>query len=360
MNNGIASPTGRRRRVSVCWSLVCIALVMLTGSMKLHAHRNGHGAEHAAPAVAPAGATASELIATLQSFRVGGEPSALDRAEILAARLLTAAPNDLRARYLAARVAQAAHEFTAALEHLQVVLYARPADGPANALAASILTLQGQGGQALAHCRQARIDWLERAACRLRARQVMDDSPGERDLGRFERLLAALPNGVAPRQRAWLFATAGDLAAQLNLWPRALKHYQSAQALEPATRHQAALAEALLQLRRPDDVLALIGAGTTAFGLRVKRARATRALGQSTDSALESEVSALLRLGDLAHARELGEYLLYVAEDAVRAEQILRAGMSLQREVADVRLLREAASRLAGLSHTLPEFIGAN
>ena len=346
----IVSPPKRLNR----WiGMSIIALTLVISAAVTKAHPGGHNAtdkeiahaaekhEHEDHVV-----NLSAVLEALRSFRETGAADDLERARGPMRQALARAPRDTRVRYLAARVAQAEHDFAGALEHLAPVLVARPADGPANALAASILTLQGQGELALVHCDRARIDWLERSGCRLRAQQATGEPPVETDLRRFLRLLHALPETVAAEKRAWLLATAGDLAAQHDLWGLAHEQFQAALVLDNSTRHRAAVAEALLQLQRPSEVLRLIRADSEALGLRVKRARAAQALGMPTDTGLAGDIDALRRVGDVSHAREAGEYLLYVAEDLAGASAILRAGLAVQREADDVRLVREAQRRL--------------
>ena len=334
------------------WQLrrVLVAAAATLCAAVAQGHPGGH---HTAEGHAAAPVSA---LTALAAFRLSGDGLHLSRAMRLSEAALADYWADPATRYAAARVAQAAHQFDTALEHLRWVFAARPADGPAHALAAAIHTLRGEGDAALRHCRAGRLGALEQLGCSLRARQATPAPPTARERHRFEALLDrltavpddALPSGVAVATEllAWLRATAGDLAATDGDWQVAHAQFRRAYALEPTTRHAAALAESLLQLGRPAAVLALLPPASPALALRVKRARAQLVVRQAGSGRelqrLRHDMAQLQRQGDLEHARELGEYLLFVAGDALAARDVLRQGLTRQREWADEQLFHQA------------------
>ncbi len=111
---------------------------------------------------------------------------------------------------------------------------------------------------------------------------------------------------------------------------------------------RAALADVLLAQHDPAGASALLAGREVIDNLLVRRAIAEqRAYGPEADALtqhMHERIAAAAERGDRVHMREEAMFVLAVDNDAPRALAIARANWDVQKELADARLLVEAAA----------------
>lgn len=287
----------------------------------------------------------------LRRARELGDGAALGAAKAALAPWLEGPEPPPEARLARARIRAAEHRFEEALADLDALRETRPEDPEVHLARAEILRTLGRLDAARAACDD--LAGTARGAltvgCVASIASLREG--GEEVLEALEPVIEQA--GAFPAEvRAWLCAVAGEGWHARGDLERALASYRNALSLgaKDVWVH-AAHADVLLDLGRAPQVVALLGREEAAGPLLVRLARAERLANvggkvrrRARLRALD-EAHALARTrGDVPHHREEALVHLHLREDPAQALVAARAGWEVQREVADLRVLLEAAA----------------
>lgn len=283
--------------------------------------------------------------AAVEEGRTRSDPRFYGRAAAALApwSAATDAPRDVR--ILRAVIAQAGHDFAAARAALDVLIGENPADLQARLSRASIRMVTGDGAGAAEDCAAVRDPraLLPATVCRARAAALVGQA--EAGLAALRRAMSAV--GTAdPAQRRFAALVEAELLASLGR-PEEAERVLAADAAGAGVPDLAARADLLLDLDRPDEVLALLDGHGDADVLLLARLRAAVALDDTRAAdwtrLLSDRFAAAAEAGVALHRREEARFRLSVTGDAAGALALARDNWAVQKEVADTRLLLEAA-----------------
>jgi Tfp pilus assembly protein PilF len=283
----------------------------------------------------------------IDSARASGDPRPLGRAEAILAPFADQARPELYV--LRATIAQARHDFSAALVDLERALALDADDAQAYLTRASLLTVLGRYREAREACEP--LGRLAPGFVRALCSANVDGYNGERTraLATFQQALAQTR---LPSERAWALSLLCEHAFWGGELERADGACRASLALDASDRYTRALyADVLLERGQPERVLALT-AEQRALGYRddallLRRALAARAV--EADEAvqlaamLEARFAHSRARGDRVHQREEARFLLALGREPREALRLAREGFAAQRELWDVRLLLAAA-----------------
>lgn len=254
-------------------------------------------------------------------------------------------PADLRVARAVLR--QFSHDFDAALADLNGVVKDDPAHVQARAWIAAISMVQARYELARQACDQMAPHALPLQAASCTASVDAATGQARRAVASFEGALAAEP-AASPDLRLWVLTRLAETQERLGNPAAAEGAYRAALALGQDDSYLlAAYADFLLDRQRPGDVLVLLkdrernDLHLLRLALAGKMLRHERAGGWQ--AALAARFDAARQRGDTAHQKEEARFALAVLGDAARALPLARANYAVQREVADARVLLEAA-----------------
>jgi tetratricopeptide (TPR) repeat protein len=288
--------------------------------------------------------------------RVSGDPRYAGYAQAALMRWwdLEAPPRDVL--LMRATLRQRVHDFDGALIDLDGVLKSRPDDAQARLTRATVLQVQGRYPAALEDC-----SILRRLAQELVATTCLTSIgsvTGHLQESYAQLKLALELNPEAdPAIRSWVLTGLAEMAAHAGMAQEAESHFHAALALDDSDFYLlGAYADFLLDEGRPAEVERLLADKTRADPLLLRYALALKALSSprlpATTEQLGARFEASRLRGDRVHLREEARFTLHVLNDAPRALRLANDNWAVQREVADVRILLEAASA-AGDAPTL-------
>ncbi len=252
--------------------------------------------------------------------------------------------------YLAAVARQQQHDFAGALRLLDGLLAGDPGHLDARLLRATLRLVQGDLPAARDDCRA--LTELAPAPGFLCLSSTYTLAPEGPDVARELTRLLQTPGGVEGALRVWALSLAGEIAWMQGDARGAEQALRAALTLDPAGQREAVmLADVLLAGGRADEVPPLLSAypATDAIALRRLRAAAAgasldRAETAAARRALTTRVAEAQSLGLSAHAREEGQFLLWIEGDAKGALQRAEANWQNQKEFDDAVLFLQAAA----------------
>jgi hypothetical protein len=294
---------------------------------------------------APGGEAATALAsAYFERARTLREPAFVGRAEAVLAPLVAKHIASDAQRRLYAEALQYRHAFGVAGTLLDEVLAANPRDAEARTQRAALRLVRGDFGGARSDCAAlaARGDRFSTAGIACLAQALA----GSGEFARARALLDAYPSNAvqAGASRAYLLAVRAELRERAQDLDGAIADYGAALAEAPrddATR--AALTDALWARGEAVDARALLEVERPSLALLTRLA-----LYAASDERAGARAFAAAQLalesgrGDVVHGREAA-LLALDAGDARRALDAAQANFTLQRELADVRVLARAA-----------------
>lgn len=252
-------------------------------------------------------------------------------------------------RLLRATLLQANHQFAPAMDDLNAITAAQPANAQAWLTRAAVQTVRGDYAGATSSC--ARLSSLAGplvaftclAAARANAGPV---APTARLL---QASLARGGDDEPAEVRAWAQTLLAELAARRND-PQADAHFRAALALSPRDSYLlGAYADYLLDQHRAADVLRLLQAHHRVDSLLLRHALALQQTGspalRAAVAELQARFSEAARRGNSVHQREQARFVLHLLHDAPSALALAKQNWQVQKEAADVRLLLETALR---------------
>jgi tetratricopeptide (TPR) repeat protein len=281
--------------------------------------------------------------AEIERSRESGDQRPLGRAEALLAAF--AKTPSAPVLVLRATIAQARHQFTAALADLDAALKLDASDPQAHLTRASLLGVLGRYAEARESC--APLAQLAPAFVVLLCRANLDVYTAQRPAA-LTALQQALSGTHTPGQRAWVLSVLCEQAFWSAELDPAARYCRSALMYDAGDRYTRALyADVLLQQGAFDDVLTLVPEDSEDDALLLRRALAllsrSREAAAGVVQALRQRFAQSRDRGDRVHQREEARLLLALGDEPARVLQLAREGFAAQREPWDLRLLIEAA-----------------
>jgi Tfp pilus assembly protein PilF len=246
-----------------------------------------------------------------------------------------------------ATIRQAQHDFVPALADLAQALDRDPRNVQAWLTRSTVELVIGDPRRARESC-----DRLAPLTVRLIATTCIAaaESLSGRAEPAYRTLLDALASSrkAPPGIEAWSRSVLADIAERLGKDSEAETLYREALALTPDdTYTRAALADFLLDRNRAKAALDLLEADTTADALLLRALLAAQAVGDARAQAWAQQLAARYEAsrarGDNTHLREEARFELQVRGNAARALALAAENWRTQRDLADARMLMEAA-----------------
>lgn len=254
----------------------------------------------------------------------------------------------VEARLLRAILLQTVHRFPEAQADLAAVTAQAPANAQAWLTRAVVETVRADYDGATRSCARlsSLADELVTAACianvgamtgRLHASEALLDAT-----------YARAP-GTDPEVDAWVQGSLAEMAARRGDRARARERFGRALRIAPGDVYLlGAYADFLIEAGGAQQAASLLAPHLRVDGLLLRHALALQAGGR--ESELASEVAELAarfeageRRGDGVHLREQARYELSLRRDPRRALALARRNWDMQKELADARILLEAA-----------------
>lgn len=292
--------------------------------------------------------------ADIQRARTLSDPRYLGRAQATLGRWWKLAEPPADVLLLRATIEQSLHDFTAARADLDRLIAIRPDDAQAHLTRAVVATVRADYAAARESCDAvARLaPPIVAATCRAPL-DAMGGVAGARTTGEhvaaaYHALATALQRRTTPALRAWALTTLAELAIQRGDEAAAAHHLESALSTDPDDAYtRAALADTRLAQHDPTGASALLAGYEQIDNLLVRRAIAEHEA-HGPDAArlarmMHERIAAAAERGDRVHQREEAMFVLAVDGDAPRALAIARANWDVQKELADARILVQAA-----------------
>ncbi|WP_256082005.1 hypothetical protein [Massilia sp. YIM B04103] len=252
-------------------------------------------------------------------------------------------------RLLRATLLQNSHRFAEAQADLLALTEQNPGDAQAWLTRATVHVAQGQYAEAKAAC--ARLSLL--ASPLVSAACIANAAGLSGDLAQSEGLLRAVlqryPDEAAGL-RVWAQTLLAEMATRRGDAAAAEQSFRSALATDPRDGYLlGAYADFLLDQKRADEVVGLLRMHGRADALLLRYALALRQSGKdaaalaAAGNELQARFQAAAMRGDTVHRREEARYALHLRGDGKAALRLALANWQVQKEVADARILLEAA-----------------
>jgi tetratricopeptide (TPR) repeat protein len=286
--------------------------------------------------------------AAIELSRARSDPRYLGQAESALRPFWEMPSPPTESLVLRATIRQSSHDFEGALADLDVVLRATPDDAQAWLTRAVVRTVLARYDEAKADCAELvrRAPALVVAVCSETIASLTGDAAGA--YARLALREAATAPTLSPGERAWASSVLGELAVRAGKNDAARAHFAASLLAEPGDPYVlGALSDLDLDTGRAGDVVARLRGHEDNDGLLLRLALAEKALGHPDAPAhtalLADRFRASALRGDVVHRREEARFRLVLEGDADRALGLAAENWAVQREVADARVLLEAA-----------------
>jgi hypothetical protein len=288
----------------------------------------------------------------LELYRAEGDPRLVGYARVALAPWSQTQDPPLEIALQRALVAQTEHRFAEAAADLERLIVRAPRDPRPWLISAAIDLVHGDYAASRRACGRLLLlaDASVAGVCLAAVQAVTGDVARA-----YDYLAATLKNHARELDTsiaAWLTTLAAETAAALGREREADAHFHAALDLEqrlyrrPSIYLLATYSDFLLELDRPDAVLALLDTAPAADPILLRLALAKRRL----DTPIADELEMLryrlqlpLAGEDDAHAREAAYLALYLLDDSRAALDLAIRNFGAQREPIDARLVLEAA-----------------
>ena len=323
------------------------ALLMLYASLAWSsalAHNvNGEEPTHRSVTMT-AGHPSDEARELIRAFRQTGDDRNLDAAWKRLQPMLEHGAQDVSILIDAATVAQARHDFDAALALIDRALTAQPGFDQAWLLRASIQLVRGDADHAQAACDRLRsVPVFVAVTCRARVGITRGDQANA--LRMLEAMLTRVDSESANQEAlAWTLSVAGDAAAAVD-HESAIGYYEQSLEIVESSQVRAALVDVLLTTDRVAAARGVLESGHNALPLAVRRLIVAVRLGETDLVAddiarTDHEFRHWIAANDWAHAREMARFYIDVLDRPDIAKRLARINLGMQREPEDVLLAR--------------------
>jgi tetratricopeptide (TPR) repeat protein len=283
----------------------------------------------------------------IERYRALSDPRYLGRAQATLGPWWTLPEPPPDVLLLRATIEQSIHQFAEARADLDRLIRARPGDAQAQLTRAVVATITADYAAARDSCRA--IAALASAVVLATCEAPLDAIAGKADeaYARLARLVALARSGDTG-VRGWALTQLAELAWMRGDTGAAAAHARGALALDPDDAYaRNLLADILMATGHAADADQLLAGREQIDSHLVRRAIAEHDL-HGADAArlvaaMRDRIAAAAERGDRVHLREEARFTLAVERDAVRAVTIARDNWDAQKELADARLLAEAA-----------------
>lgn len=273
--------------------------------------------------------------------RTESDPRYLGRAQALLARWWKDASPPAEVLFLRATIQQSLHQFAAARADLDLLVAARPHDVQAHLTRAVVATVTADYAAARESCTVLATIAAPviAAACNAPLAALAGDIDGA-----YRALAQTIDTRTPAHLRAWALTTLAELAIQRGDDGLAQEHLRAVLARDPDDAYARA---ALADIVAPAEAVTLLAGYDAIDNLLVRRAiaahRASSPEATALAAAMRERINAAATRGDSIHQREEAMFALALDGDAPRALRLARANWDVQKELADARLLVEAA-----------------
>ena len=276
-----------------------------------------------------------------------GDPRYVGYASSVLAPLEQAAPRDSRYWLVRGQLQQYGHDFDGALASLRRASQLAPGAAEPVAWRAAIHMVQARYPFAAAECDQlARIaPPLLASGCTAYVRATTGQLiPGYDMLSKA----VAAEKDVAPELMLWVQTRLAEMAARLQRWGDAERHYRLALAQGITDQFLlASFGDFLLLRERPAEVLQLLAGWERSDVLLLRLALAGRAANdpraREWQAQLRERFDAAARRGDRLHEQEAARWALELENDPARALAYAKDNYARQKEPRDAEILLRAA-----------------
>ena len=283
----------------------------------------------------------------VERYRVLSDPRYLGRAQATLARWWKLAEPPPDVLFLRATIEQAVHEFAEARADLDRLVRLRPEDAQAQLTRAVVATVTGDYAAARQSCRA--IAGLVSAIVVATCEAPLDAIAGKADEA-YARLatLVSATRGGDPGVRGWALTELAELAYMRGDSDAAAAHLRAGLALDGEDAYaRNLLADVLMATGRSAEASSLLAGREPIDSHLVRRAIAEHEVHGRDEArlvaAMRERIAAAAERGDRVHLREEARFALAVELDPARALRIARDNWGMQKELADARLLAEAA-----------------
>jgi len=303
----------------------------------------------------------------IDAARELGDPRYLGQAQAALTPWWTEADPPTAALLLRATVKQSQHDFSGALRDLDRLVAREPTNAQARLTRATVLTVQGRYADARQDCAALaqRTSPLVVATCLAAPSSLSGDDAGA--YATLTQQLRVARDDVAIR--VWSLTLAAEIAARRGDAENAQRRFAEALVLDRDDAYlKAAYADFLLEQRRPEVALPLLGTDIRNDSILLRIALAEQALPGAAEAFrmhradLAARFEAAHRRGDFLHQREEARFRLFIENDAQGALALARQNWSVQREPADLLILAQAAraTRDASVLQTVRDWLVAS
>ena len=282
----------------------------------------------------------------LERFRRDADPRDLGQAEAVVSPWLKTATPPIDVLIVRASVRQSNHLFESAIADLNEVL--RRQSDSAQALLTEASIFQVQANYALARERCGAMIMQDPVIASLCLGNVaVVDHQIQQGQALVQRGVDGMPTSGS--LFLWAMASKGELAAWLGHSEEAEQAFRAGLRVDPRDAYlKSDLADLLLDLGRPKEVLTLLSSDMRNDNLMLRIALAEKQAGGSSRLAehiddLKARFAASAERGDRVHQREEARFTLELLNEPENALKLAEANWQVQKEVADCRILLEAA-----------------
>jgi hypothetical protein len=282
----------------------------------------------------------------VERYRRLSDPRFLGRAQATLARWWKLAEPPPDVLLLRATIAQAVHEFAEARADLEQLIRARPDDAQAHLMRAVIATVTADYAAARDSCRA--LAPLASALVVATCEAPLDAIAGRADDARTRLATLMAMSRDDAGVRGWALTALAELAYMRGDSDAAAAHARAALAIDAEDAYaRNLLADVLIATGRGGEASRLLAGREQIDSHLVRRAIAEHALrGSDAErlvAAMRDRIAAAAARGDQVHLREEARFALAVELDAPRALRLATDNWRVQKELADARLLAEAA-----------------
>jgi Tfp pilus assembly protein PilF len=275
------------------------------------------------------------------------DPRAYGYAQAALGSWWSADPAPPELMVMRARILQFRHEFPAALAQLEAALKGDQFDPDAWLLLASIAQVQGNTRAARTACLKLlpMADPIVGATC-VAATAALSGHRADGEALLSNTLQQA--SAANPSTRCWAWTVLAEIRAQAGDSAGAERAFRQALEFSAADVYaRAAYADLLLDANRAPDARRELGDTSQADALLLRAAIAAERNGDADAAALRANLAERFAearaRGDQTHLREQARFALEVEHDPARALDLAQRNFAVQKELADVRILLEAA-----------------
>ncbi len=280
-----------------------------------------------------------------------GDPRYYGYAEAITTPLLavkTTKP-DLELMLVQAIILQHRHDFDGAQVLLNKILREKPRYIEALLVRAVIAMARGDYNAARADCAMS-LTPATGALLGITCRSMVDGASGKlaESYATLNRFYTQFATQASADEASWALSTLGDMARRLGDEMAAQKHFRAALVANPYDYYaMAALADLLLDAKRPDEVMPLLGDFTNQDHLLLRIALAEKQRGGSGVSDLVDELRARIvanrARNETTHLRDDARFYLDLADEPRTAYRLAKENWKKAKEPEDARILIRAA-----------------